>query len=129
MKNKTSPLLLIAPLCMTFMFCFNKASLANTAPQYHHPQQFIASLKGDKNAGQKIYQHYCALCHAKNPRIPLGAPRKGIKADWQQRSKKGIDGLLKSIDGGLGAMPARGGCFECSDELLKKSIVYLLSDE
>jgi len=37
-----------------------------------------------------------------------------------------MDTLLKMTIQGVGAMPARGGCFECSDGQLKEAIIYML---
>ena len=92
----------------------------------HHPADFLASLKGDKQANAKVYQHYCSLCHDKTPRIAVKAPRIGVIGDWNERRKKGLAGIFHQVDEGLGAMPPRGGCFECSDALLKETIQYML---
>jgi cytochrome c5 len=92
----------------------------------HHPEEFIQSIQNDPQAGKKIYQHFCATCHAKDPSIELGAPKIGVKNDWKLRMKKGLDRLLVVTKNGLNQMPPRGGCFECSDDLLKAAIVYML---
>ncbi len=92
----------------------------------HHPENFIASIKGDPQAGKKIYQQFCATCHARNPAINMNAPRIGVARDWQPRMAKGIDGLLNVTIIGLNQMPPRGGCFECSDLLLTDAILYML---
>lgn len=92
----------------------------------HKPEEFIKSIQGKKNEGEKIYQHFCANCHALKPLIPLGAPRIGVEVDWKNRLKKGINELLKHTDEGINAMPARGGCFECSDEQLVQAVAYML---
>ncbi|MCL9685609.1 c-type cytochrome [Legionella maioricensis] len=95
----------------------------------HHPQEFLKSIRGTQNEGGQIYQHYCANCHAKTPLIPLGAPRIGEKSDWKLRIKQGINVLFKHTDEGLNAMPARGGCFECTDEQLILAIVEIVPKE
>ncbi len=92
----------------------------------HHPQEFLNSIAGSKNEGQKIIQHYCAVCHAEKPLIKLGAPRIGVKADWDARIKQGMQKMFAHTSEGLNAMPARGGCFECSDEQLMLAIVAML---
>lgn len=92
----------------------------------HHPQEFLQSIKGSKNEGMQIYQHYCANCHAQKPLIPLGAPRIGYEADWQFRLKQSMQLLYQHTDEGLNAMPARGGCFECTDHQLILAIVALV---
>lgn len=92
----------------------------------HHPQVFLKKIVGTKNEGQQIVQHYCSQCHAVKPLIPLGAPRIGVFSDWEPRINQGMDILLKHTDEGLNAMPARGGCFECSDRQLKLAILAML---
>lgn len=71
-------------------------------------------------------QHFCASCHAASPLIPLGAPRIGEKEDWAPRIKRGINSLFSHTEEGFNAMPARGGCFECSDEQLMLAILSML---
>ncbi len=102
------------------------------APIYaesHHPQEFLKTISGTRNEGEQIYNHFCSNCHAQKPLIPLGAPRIGEKSDWNLRVKQGIDVLFKHTDEGLNAMPARGGCFECTDEQLILAIVEIVPKE
>lgn len=94
----------------------------------HHPQDFLKTIQGTKNEALQIYNHFCANCHAKKPLIPLGAPRIGEEADWQPRLKQGLKVLLAHVNEGWNAMPPRGGCFECSDEQLMLSVLFLLPD-
>ena len=85
----------------------------------HHPEQFTKALEGKdkKTVGKAIYQHFCISCHAQKPDIPLGAPRIGMSTDWKARQQaRTINEMLDKINIGMNAMPARGGCFECSDE-------------
>ncbi|MDP1604737.1 MAG: c-type cytochrome [Legionella sp.] len=92
----------------------------------HHPQEFLDSIRGKKNEGAKIVQHFCANCHAVKPLIELGAPKLQSETDWGPRVKQGLDRLLKHTVEGYGAMPARGGCFECTDEQLRLAIASML---
>ncbi len=92
----------------------------------HHPQTFLKEVRGKPHEGEKIVEHYCALCHASNPMIQVGAPRMGQPLDWAPRMKQGLEVLIKHTDEGLNAMPPRGGCFECSDEQLKLAVLALL---
>lgn len=94
--------------------------------EIHRPQAFLDSIEDKKNPGELIYQDFCALCHAEKPMIKLNAPRIGVKADWKEPLKQTIDEMLERIDEGLGAMPPRGGCFECTDQQLKAAIIYML---
>lgn len=92
----------------------------------HHPQDFLKRITGSKNEGQQIVQHYCAMCHAEKPMIALGAPRTGHLKDWEPRMKSGFDKIWSHTIEGFNAMPARGGCFECTDEQLMLAIKALL---
>lgn len=92
----------------------------------HHPQEFLQSISGSKNEGKKIYNHFCVNCHAIKPKIPVGAPRIGLGADWNLRLKQGMKLIFKNTDEGLNAMPPRGGCFECTDKQLLLAIDYML---
>jgi cytochrome c5 len=92
----------------------------------HHPQQFLESIRGLKNEGEQIVQHFCANCHAVKPLIELGAPKINQESDWGPRIKQGLDRLLEHTSEGFGAMPARGGCFECTDEQLRLAILSML---
>lgn len=113
----------IIHLVISFVFCFNLYAAS------HHPQVFLEQIKGSKNEGEQIVSHFCINCHAKTPLIPLGAPRIGELQDWKTRLKQGINLLLKHTDEGFNAMPARGGCFECTDQQLILAILAMLPDE
>jgi cytochrome c5 len=95
---------------------------------YHYPSTFVNQLKGDPNAGQKIFKQFCTSCHGNPPIIDIKAPRINDKKAWQLRRKMGMSALMKLTTMGVGAMPARGGCFECSDEQLRETIQYILDE-
>ena len=92
----------------------------------HHPEEFLRSIQGRKDEGQQIVKHFCSSCHAKEPLIPLGAPRIGQEADWLPRFEQGMLTLMTHTDEGFRAMPPRGGCFECSEEQLLLAILAML---
>lgn len=105
--------------------CFSNAYAAE--PYSHQPSVILADIHASKQVGKGVYDHFCVSCHASKPLIQLGAPRKGIKEDWLWRiKKKGKKGMFKTTEEGIGNMPPRGGCFECSDEDLRQAIAYLL---
>lgn len=95
----------------------------------HHPQDFLKNIAGSKNEGAQIVEHYCAMCHAEKPMIQLGAPSVGDATAWEPRIRQGVDRLIKNTNEGINAMPARGGCFECSDEQLYLAILAMLPDD
>ena len=92
----------------------------------HHPQAFLDRIQGTKEEGREIVQHFCATCHAEHPQIVLGAPRIRHPEDWVERCKQDSALLWQHTNEGYHAMPARGGCFECTDDQLKKAILILL---
>ncbi len=93
---------------------------------YHYPTTFVRQLRGDPNAGEKIFKQFCTSCHGNPPIIAIPAPRIGDKKVWAIKQKMGMQTLLKLTIMGVGAMPARGGCFECSDAQLQETIHYIL---
>lgn len=92
----------------------------------HNPQQFLDGIRGSTDEGEQIVQHFCASCHAVKPIIELGAPKINQINDWNRRANQGLVQLLQHVTEGYGAMPARGGCFECSDLQLRLAVLALL---
>lgn len=77
-----------------------------------------------KEAGQETYEQYCIICHRDGL---AGAPKFRDANDWKPHMQgKKIDDLLAVAIKGLNAMPAKGTCFECSDEELKDAIIYMM---
>jgi cytochrome c5 len=62
---------------------------------------------------EAVYARSCGVCH--NGQIPT-APKKGDAAAWEPRLAKGMDALVQSVTNGMGAMPPRGLCMDCTDE-------------
>jgi cytochrome c5 len=112
----------IFSICTLILWAFLVPSFANS----HHPEEFLNSIIDTKNEGEQIYNHFCVNCHAKKPLISLGAPRIGEKEDWSIRLKQNMKILFKHTDEGINAMPARGGCFECTDKQLLLAIIFML---
>ena len=59
------------------------------------------------------YNKSCGVCHTSGA---ANAPKTGDTAAWEPRMAKGMDALVASVTNGLGAMPPKGMCFDCSDE-------------
>ena len=74
--------------------------------------------------GQKTYQASCQSCHASGA---AGAPKLGDKEAWAPRIATGVDAMLAVAIKGKGAMPPRGACAACTDDDLKASIEYMVS--
>ncbi len=92
----------------------------------HRPGDFIKSIEGDPSAGKKVYEEFCASCHAVDPSIAVGAPRFRVTQEWKPFMHQDFNLMMRWVDEGIGAMPPRGGCFECSDQNLKDAVVYML---
>ncbi|HUK05844.1 MAG TPA: c-type cytochrome [Burkholderiales bacterium] len=76
---------------------------------------------GTAKSGEEVVKEVCSACHV--PGV-ANAPKIGDKAAWAPRLKAGLDGLLKSVVNGKGAMPARAGS-GLSDEELARGIVFM----
>ncbi len=68
------------------------------------------------------YNKTCMVCHAAGV---AKAPKLGSAEDWKPHLAKGMDTLVASVKNGLGAMPPRGMCNDCSDAEYKALIVYM----
>jgi cytochrome c5 len=93
----------------------------------HYPALFTKKLAGNPAAGKLVYQEFCSACHANQPAIRVHAPSIGDRKTWKAIELLGKKSLLAITLEGKGAMPARGGCFECSDEQVLAAIEYMLS--
>lgn len=76
-----------------------------------------------KDAGAKRYKVTCYICHDTGA---SGAPKLGEKASWAPRIKAGKETLYKHVIEGFNAMPAKGGCLNCSDEEIQMTVDYML---
>jgi cytochrome c5 len=138
MKNSTQQLVVIFLILLSGVLGFsisyyqhrekNQTSDTQVIETFHYPALFVNQLKGDPDAGRKIFKEFCAACHDKEPKIDIHAPHIGDQNAWKNRQKLGLPILLKITTTGVGAMPARGGCFECSDEQLSETIQYMLKN-
>jgi cytochrome c5 len=79
------------------------------------------SAGGAPKSGEEVVKEVCSACHV--PGV-ANAPKIGDKAAWAPRLKAGLEGLLKSVVNGKGAMPARAGS-SLTDEELARAIVFM----
>src|SRR4051812_1540951 len=73
--------------------------------------------------GEQVVQYQCVLCHG--PGIG-GAPRNGRRKAWGDRSRAGLEALLRSALNGRGGMPPNGGLAELSESELRAAIEVML---
>ncbi len=95
---------------------------------YHYPLSFVAQLKNDPKAGEKVYQTYCVSCHAAEPLAQVHAPRINDTVAWEKILKSSRATIQARTQNGYKTMPARGGCFECSDALLNQAVDYMIQE-
>ena len=84
----------------------------------------VAGFSLAVNAGEveDSYNKTCVVCHAAGA---AGAPKTGVAAEWEPRMAKGMPALVDSVDKGMGAMPPKGMCFDCSADDYKALIEYM----
>ena len=73
--------------------------------------------------GAGIYNNICMACHETGA---AGAPIRGDEAAWAERTEQGFATLLEHSINGIGAMPARGGNPNLSDEEMEAATAYLV---
>ncbi|UYO76054.1 c-type cytochrome [Halomonas qinghailakensis] len=78
---------------------------------------------GDEVDGEGIYNNVCMACHETGA---AGAPIRGDEAAWAERTEQGFATLLEHSINGIGAMPARGGNPNLSDEEMEAATAYMV---
>ena len=102
---------------------------AATAPAAAAPAPAApaAPAKLAADAGQKLYQATCQMCHGAGI---AGAPKFADKAAWAPRIKQGVavldDHALKGFMGKAGMMPPKGGSTATDDEV-KAAVEYMVA--
>ncbi len=72
--------------------------------------------------GELIYEQACASCHVSGA---AGAPEM-VASAWVGRVEKGKEQLVANAINGIGAMPARAGRRDLTDEQIEVSVTYML---
>ncbi|MFT4613359.1 MAG: cytochrome c5 [Bacteroidia bacterium] len=80
---------------------------------------FSAGVVAD---AEEKYNKYCTICHSAGV---ANAPKTGDIEAWAPRLAKGMDALVASSIKGMGAMPAKGMCQECTPDDFKALIEYM----
>ncbi|HSP32092.1 MAG TPA: c-type cytochrome, partial [Halomonas sp.] len=73
--------------------------------------------------GEGIYGNVCSACHESGA---AGAPVRGDEEAWAERTEQGFATLLEHSINGIGAMPARGGNPNLSDEEMEAATAYMV---
>ena len=75
--------------------------------------------------GKAISDANCSACHATGV---IGAPRIGVKADWEYRLEQGVDVLLEHAVEGFRNMPPKGGNILLSMDEMRSALDYMLEE-
>lgn len=75
-------------------------------------------------SGKEVYNSACAVCHTTGI---AGSPVFGNKSMWAPRVATGIETLYNAALNGKGAMPAKGGHPNLSNEEIKHAVDYMLN--
>ncbi|UTW45206.1 cytochrome c5 family protein [bacterium SCSIO 12696] len=83
----------------------------------------VAAVSSGPRSGEDIYQKSCFACHATGA---AGAPKLGDAGAWAARIGQGLDTLVDHAWNGFKTMPAKGNCFDCSEEEIKAAVQYIV---
>lgn len=90
----------------------------------------VAAIEEPLDMGQRVYNGLCISCHNGLPNIP----KVGDKGAWKSRIAQGMALLYeRSIkgfisDGGLIAMPPKGGNLNLTDEEVRAAVDYMVAN-
>ena len=73
-------------------------------------------------SGEKVYQQFCAACHATGV---AGAPKAGDQAAWKPLLAEGQATLTGHGWVGVRAMPAQGGATALSLEAFSRAVAWM----
>ncbi len=84
----------------------------------------VAQLSDGFDAQTK-YMASCFACHSTGA---AGAPKvgAGMAGEWEPRLEKGIDAVVANVINGINTMPAKGLCFDCTDDDLRAIVDYMI---
>ena len=84
----------------------------------------VASAPSEPRSGEAVFNKFCTACHT--PGL-LGAPKKGDTAGWAKRisATGSYSKLLQQAYAGVGSMPPKGTCMNCSEEEFGNAMEYM----
>lgn len=84
----------------------------------------IAAAPAEPRTGAQVYDTKCTTCHKAGV---AGAPIYGDAGAWSARIGKGVETLYTHAISGFNGMPAKGMCFDCSDDEIKAAVDYMVN--
>lgn len=102
-----------------------RLSFAFTCCALIHTDTGFASTAApaDKAGPETRYAQTCAVCHEEGVR---GAPVPGVPDDWNYRLELGVQELYLNTLDGMGEMPPRGACPDCTDAEIEAIVDFML---
>lgn len=80
-------------------------------------------------SGPQVYNAACIACHGTGA---IGAPIVGDVGEWSERIAQGADVLndhaVNGFAGSTGAMPAKGGRLDLSDQEVRDAVEYMVDE-
>ena len=109
-KSLWKPAFMVIAGSVTFTSVANETQLAQLTDGFNAQQKYMAS---------------CFACHSTGA---AGAPKvgAGMSAEWEPRLEKGLDAVVQNAINGINTMPAKGLCFDCTDEDLRAIVEYMI---
>ena len=96
------------------------------AVNIYDSKEYKSLTRKELIVGESIWATACFRCHMYGTN---GAVLLDEKTYWDSAASKGIDELYKSVwegkKGENGEMPAKGFCNLCSEDEIRKSVLYL----
>jgi len=87
-------------------------------------QPLLLAQLTDGFDAQQAYMATCFACHNSGAG---GAPNPNNPDDWTARLERGMDSIMTNVVNGINAMPAKGLCFNCTNEDLRAVVDYMIS--
>lgn len=113
----------IKPVGEVYVGSVPPEALAQSQSQAMEPSDQSAGVS-KFSSGKEVYEAVCLGCHATGA---AGAPKYGDKAAWAKYLDKGIEGNYQAAINGAGAMPAKGGRGDLSDDDVKSAVDYIVN--
>lgn len=111
--------------CRVGLVCLVAALCACKPANIEADAKAVAHAESLRPANAQLSERYersCMTCHTQRA---SGAPLTGFAPQWQERKKKGMPELEKNAINGINAMPAKGGCNDCTDADIRALIEFM----
>jgi len=98
-------------------------AVGNICIEGHACAEALVTAPSGPRSAEEVYNSGCMACHTSGA---AGAPKLRDVAVWSTRLAKGLEMLYSNAINGIGAMPAKGLCPNCSDEEIEIAVDYML---